>query len=99
MILSTLIYLHKKKVCHRDIKPENILFDEVKGELKLIDFEISKTVRYDHERLEMWTNTGTLQYKAPEMFKGKYNEIVDVWAVGVICYEMATGRLPFQNKY
>ena len=34
----------------------------------------------------MWTNTGTLHYKAPEMFKGQYNELVDMWAVGVMCY-------------
>jgi serine/threonine protein kinase len=43
----------------------------------------------------MWTNTGTLHYKAPEMFRGCYNELIDVWAIGVIAYELAYGKLPF----
>ena len=34
----------------------------------------------------MWTNTGTLYYKAPEMFNGGYNELIDIWAVGVVAY-------------
>jgi serine/threonine protein kinase len=48
----------------------------------------------------MLTNTGTLYYKAPEMFgSGFYSQSVDVWAIGVICYEMATGDFPFKNLY
>lgn len=43
----------------------------------------------------MWTNTGTIFYKAPEMFQGNYGIEVDIWAVGVMCYEMITGQLPF----
>lgn len=48
----------------------------------------------------MLTNTGTLYYKAPEMFGyGFYSQLVDIWAVGVICYEMITGDFPFKNLY
>lgn len=47
----------------------------------------------------MWTRTGSLYYKAPEMFRGGYNEKIDIWAVGVVCYEMLTGRLPFQSLF
>ena len=44
------------------------MYNPVNQTLKIIDFEISKMTKYKHEKLEMWTNTGTLQYKAPEMF-------------------------------
>lgn len=47
----------------------------------------------------MWTNTGTLHYKAPQMFRGCYNELIDVWAIGVIAYELTYGKLPFQKEY
>lgn len=48
----------------------------------------------------MLTSTGTIFYKAPEMLKSTfYSQLVDVWAVGVICYEMVTGDLPFKNLY
>lgn len=48
----------------------------------------------------MLTNIGTLYYKAPEIFSSScYNQQVDVWAVGVICYEMIMGDFPFKSKY
>jgi len=67
-LLSSVAYMHSMGVCHRDLKPENIMYNPVNQTLKIIDFEISKMTKYKHEKLEMWTNTGTLQYKAPEMF-------------------------------
>lgn len=46
------------------------------------------------------TNTGTLPYKAPEMFNSCfYSQIIDIWAIGIICYEMVTGNLPFYHLY
>lgn len=47
----------------------------------------------------MWTNTGTIRYRAPEMFQGPYNKQVDMWAVGVIAYEMIFGKLPFEGEH
>ena len=75
ILLETIAYLHDRKACHRDVKPANILFDlnaadKVEG-FKLIDYEICKVSRT--EVIEMWTKTGTLFYKAPEMFKSSYN--------------------------
>ena len=48
----------------------------------------------------MWTVTGTQYYKAPEMLNGSaYDEKVDVWAIGVIAYQLCFGRLPFYSEY
>lgn len=49
---------------------------------------------------EMFTNTGTCYYKAPEMFLGgSYTEKVDSWAVGISLYELITGHTPFESEY
>jgi serine/threonine protein kinase len=60
-------------VCHRDLKPDNILYESETGMLKLIDFGISKLIynKKKETKEKMWTVTGTIQYKAPEMFQGK----------------------------
>ena len=48
----------------------------------------------------MWTRTGTLHYQAPEMFESiNYTESVDMWAIGVICFELLSGELPFNHQY
>lgn len=47
----------------------------------------------------MWTSTGSLLYKAPEMFKGSYNEKVDVWSCGIIAYEILHGHPPFTHEF
>lgn len=50
--------------------------------------------------MDMLTITGTLYYRAPEMFSGGgYNEKVDIWAAGVTIYKLVTGRTPFQSEY
>lgn len=53
--------------------------------------------RYANEKLSLWSKTGTLHYRAPETFKGEYNEAVDVWSIGVIMYELLVGSLPFKS--
>ena len=47
----------------------------------------------------MITGTGTLHYKAPEIYEGSYDESVDNWAVGVITYELLQGKLPFNAEF
>lgn len=97
-ILEAVCDMHRVGVCHRDLKPDNILYDGETGEVKVIDLGISKLIYNKKKELKekMWTMTGTIQYKAPEMFQGKeYDELVDSWAVGVITYQLIYGRLPF----
>ncbi|KAK2580627.1 hypothetical protein KPH14_007737 [Odynerus spinipes] len=90
-LADALKYCHSKKVIHRDIKPENLLLG-VKGELKMADFGWS--VHAPSSRRE--TLCGTLDYLPPEMVMGKtYNHTVDLWSVGVLCYECLVGTPPF----
>ncbi|CAG9536468.1 unnamed protein product [Cercopithifilaria johnstoni] len=91
---DALSYCHDKKVIHRDIKPENLLlgmFDE----LKIADFGWS--VHAPSSRRE--TMCGTLDYLPPEMVRGeKHDDKVDLWSLGVLCYELLVGRPPFESK-
>ena len=71
-LMGALSYLHNLDVVHRDIKPENIMYDSHTQKIKLIDFGISKRFRRRGSLHDMWTITGTLFYRAPEMFSGGY---------------------------
>jgi serine/threonine-protein kinase ULK3 len=67
-VLEALTYIHSHGICHRDIKPENILYDEAEKSIKIIDFGISRKLLNRGRRIDMLTITGTLYYRAPEMF-------------------------------
>ncbi|XP_020660010.1 aurora kinase C [Pogona vitticeps] len=91
-ISDALMYCHAQKVIHRDIKPENLLLG-LRGELKLADFGWSVHA----PSLRRTTLCGTTDYLAPEMIEGSpHNENVDVWCVGVLCYECLAGYAPFE---
>lgn len=96
-LINTLVYVHSQNICHRDIKPENILYDRGNKKIKIIDFGISKKIVERGAKREMLTITGTLYYRAPEMFLGGgYDEKVDLWASGVTLYQLLSqGRTPF----
>ncbi|KAL2920301.1 spindle assembly checkpoint kinase [Polyrhizophydium stewartii] len=90
---NALAYLHRKHVIHRDIKPENLLLG-LKDELKIADFGWS--VHAPNARRQ--TLCGTLDYLPPEMVEGKeHNEKVDLWSLGVLCYEFLVGVPPFED--
>ncbi|MBE7536707.1 MAG: SUMF1/EgtB/PvdO family nonheme iron enzyme [Anaerolineales bacterium] len=97
-ICRALEHAHETGVIHRDIKPSNILFTPT-GEPTLTDFGIAKIISGDETTSEL-TNTGvgigTPEYMAPEQGAGKVDERSDIYALGVVYYQMVTGRLPFK---
>ena len=62
--------MHEKNICHRDFKPENVLYDSENKKIKIIDFGTSKKFIRRNTKFDMLTLTGTLFYRAPEMFVG-----------------------------
>jgi len=93
-LASALKYCHMKKVIHRDIKPENLLLN-LRGDLKIADFGWS--VHAPSSRRT--TLCGTLDYLPPEMVEGKaHDEKVDLWSLGVLCYEFLCGKPPFEAE-
>ncbi|KAF2883047.1 hypothetical protein ILUMI_23124 [Ignelater luminosus] len=93
-IADALKYCHSKKVIHRDIKPENLLIGQ-KGEIKMADFGWS--VHAPSSRRT--TLCGTLDYLSPEMVNGQtHDEKVDLWSLGVLCYEFLVGKPPFESN-
>ncbi|PBC28700.1 aurora kinase C-like [Apis cerana] len=93
-LADALKYCHSKKVIHRDIKPENLLLG-IKGELKVADFGWS--VHAPSSRRN--TLCGTLDYLPPEMINGNtHDHTVDLWGLGVLCYECLVGIPPFLAK-
>ena len=95
-LLKAVLFLHHNGIIHRDIKPENIVFIEQNNfnALKLIDFGLSiqQNARKDNRRV------GTPYYMAPEMIKGNFVYVSDVWSIGVILFIMVTGKQPFRGK-
>jgi len=92
VVLSALAHAHARGVVHRDIKPENLLYCRVGGSLhlKLCDFGIA---RLDHEVRGI--RAGTPGYMAPEQAFGSAGPATDLFAVGVLAYELLTGVRPF----
>lgn len=94
-IADGLLYMHRKHIIHRDIKPENILigFDNV---VKLTDFGWSII---SPKGIKRKTLCGTIDYLSPEIITSReYDDTVDVWALGVLIYELIVGAPPFEEE-
>lgn len=89
-IILILEHMHERHIMYRDLKPENLMIDE-EGYLKLIDFGTAKV-----SDGKTFTMVGTPQYIAPEVILGKgYTLSADLWSLGIVSYEIATGTVPF----
>jgi serine/threonine-protein kinase len=97
-VLDALEYIHANDVVHRDLKPENIMVD-AQDNIKLIDFGIASDSAARRLTYANFTATlGTPNYISPEQVKGKRGDgRSDIFSVGVILYEMLSGKLPFSG--
>ena len=97
-ILKALDYIHANGVVHRDLKPENIMVD-ADDNIKLIDFGIAGNEGSRRLTFAKLSNVmGTPDYISPEQVKGKRGDgRADIYAVGVMLYEMLTGKMPFEG--
>jgi len=92
-VLLALSYMHSKNIAYRDMKPENCLVDSL-GYPKVVDFGFSKVI----EDNKSYTLCGTPEYLAPELVLSKgHTKAVDVWAYGILLYEMEAGYSPFSD--
>jgi tetratricopeptide (TPR) repeat protein len=94
---GALDYAHKRGVIHRDLKPSNVMINTDR-QVKVMDFGVARLAKDSMTRLSR-TNTvvGTPPYMAPEQEQGIVRKGSDIFALGVMLYEMVTGQLPFQG--
>ena len=96
-LVDALTRAHRLEIIHRDIKPENVLVAEDKT-LRLTDFGVAR-IRHDDDETEHDTLVGTLDYMPPEAFNnGILDARSDIWAFGVLLYEMLIGKNPFHAE-
>ena len=96
-VAAGLARAHESGIIHRDIKPANVMLTR-RGEVKIVDFGLAKLVGQTG-LTQTGTTLGTVAYMSPEQTKGVDADArADVWALGVMLYEMLTGRLPFRGE-
>src|SRR5262249_243974 len=106
-LAEALAHAHSRGIVHRDLKAANVIVSS-SATLKLLDFGLSRriqqavteeTTELDQSWASQHTFTGTLPYMAPEILKGhEADSRSDIWALGVLLYEMATGHRPFRGN-
>ena len=95
--LAALGHAHRQGIVHRDIKPENLMVTP-EGMVKVADFGLARAYA-DAQITEAGTVTGTVQYLSPEQLQGEpADPRTDLYALGIVAYELLTGRLPFTGE-
>ena len=94
-LVEGVAYLHDHGIVHRDLKPANLFMEE--GIVKIGDYGLAKLITPSHGS-EHSESIGTCHYMAPEIGSGKYHKPIDIYAIGVILYEMITGHVPFDGE-
>ncbi|MFT7643699.1 MAG: hypothetical protein ACI9G1_005465, partial [Pirellulaceae bacterium] len=94
-IASGVKYLHDHGIVHRDLKPGNIFIDHTT--VKIGDYGLSKFISCSR-RSGQTESVGTFHYMAPEIGNGVYGKEIDIYALGIILYEMLTGNVPFEGE-
>ena len=99
-ITDALVQIHSKNIIHRDLKPVNVFLIEKEGEsnfVKLLDFGLAKT-QYQTRLTQTGYILGTIDYMAPEQVVGKgVSSASDIYALGIMFYEIITGKKPFKG--
>jgi eukaryotic-like serine/threonine-protein kinase len=107
-LADALAHAHERGIVHRDLKAANVIITP-SGRLKVLDFGLSRrlssqnineeTTQFDRSWDDQHSIIGTLPYMAPELLRGQdASANSDIWAVGVLLYEMASGRRPFKGS-
>ncbi len=97
-IASALSLAHRHQIIHRDVKPHNILIT-TDGVAKLTDFGIAKAVTNSASMADTSKIIGSVHYFSPEQARGSYvDERSDIYSLGIVMYEMLTGRVPFDGE-
>jgi hypothetical protein len=92
---AAVCYLHDHGIVHRDLKPGNIFVEN--GTVKVGDYGLSKFIS-GSQRAAQTQSVGTVYYMAPEISTGNYNKQIDIYAGGIMLYEMLTGHVPFDGE-
>jgi eukaryotic-like serine/threonine-protein kinase len=88
-------YLHDHGIVHRDLKPGNVFLEN--GMIKVGDYGLCKFISGSH-RSAQTQSVGTVHYMAPEISTGNYGKQIDIYALGIMLYEMLTGKVPFDGE-
>jgi serine/threonine protein kinase len=105
LLSSALAHAHERGIIHRDIKSANVMVT-AQGELKVLDFGLAKRLQVHRSHgaplsspLEIGRVVGTVAYLAPEVLRGERATVSsDIWSLGILLFEIATGHLPFQGR-